>query len=111
MATESVVVRKIGISSLGKLVGTVQAVVGLAIGIVAAIVGTVNVVSTSNESLVANILLAIGIVLLSIVVYPLVAFLIGWLYGALVAVVLNVIVGISGGLELTVDSKETASKK
>ena len=111
MATESVVVRKVGISSLGKLVGTVQAIVGLAIGIVASIVGTDSVVSNNENSLITNILLSIGVVLVGVVVYPLVAFLIGWLYGALVAVVLNVVVGISGGLELTVDAKESPLKR
>lgn len=111
MTTETVIVRKVGISSLGKLVGTVQAVVGLAIGIVAAIVGTVSVVSNNGNSLITNLLLSVGVVLLSVVVYPLVAFLIGWLYGALVAVVLNVVVGISGGLELTVDKENAVIKR
>ena len=111
MRTESVVIRKVGISSLGKLVGTVQAIVGLAIGIIGAIVGTVSVVSNNENSLGTNILLSIGIVLVGVVVYPLIAFLIGWLYGALVAVVLNVVVGISGGLELTVDAKDTPLKR
>ena len=111
MTTESVVIRKVGISSLGKLVGTVQAIVGLAIGIVGSIIGTVSVVSSSNESVLMNIFYAIGIMLVGIVVYPLIAFLIGWLYGALVAVVLNVVVGISGGIELSVDSKEAVSRK
>lgn len=110
MQTESVIVRKIGVSSLGKLVGTVQAIVGLAIGIVASIVGTVNIVSTYSDSFFSNLLLSIGVVLLGVVVYPVVAFMLGWLYGALVAVVLNVVVGISGGIELTVDSKAASAK-
>lgn len=88
MNTESVIVRKVGVSSLGKLVGTVQAIVGLAVGIIAAIVGTVSVVSNSGASVLMNLFCAVGIVLVGLVVYPLVAFLIGWLYAPICSVCL-----------------------
>lgn len=93
-------ITEVGISSLGKLVGTVNAIVALAVGVVASIVTTVGVISNNNYSTLTDILVSIGIVLVGVIVYPLLAFLVGWVYGALIAFVWNVILGVSGGLKI-----------
>ncbi len=75
----NITVTKVGVLSIGKLLGIVNLIVGLAI------------------------------ILSAVVLYPLVMFAFGWLYGVLVAFIFNVFVGVSGGVELTV--KNDSSKK
>jgi CHASE2 domain-containing sensor protein len=100
---QRLLVQKVGVSSLGKLFGSVNGIVGLAIGLISSIVTTVSVISNNNYSVLTDIFAAVGIVLLGVVVYPLVLFAVGWLYGAIVALVINLFVGVSGGIELEVE--------
>jgi hypothetical protein len=97
---QKVLVQKVGVSSLGKLFGTVNAIIGVVIGTISAIVSTVSVIANNNYGVLTDIFVSIGIVLLGVVVYPLVLFVVGWLYGAIVALVVNLVVGVSGGLEI-----------
>ena len=110
MEGEKVIVRKIGVSSLGKLAGSVQAIIGIAVGVIASVVAVVSVISNNDYGILTDILVSAGIVIASVIVWPLVLFLGGWLYGALVALIVNSFIGVSGGIELTVD-KEASSKK
>lgn len=96
-------IQKVGVGSLGKLFGTVNGIIGLAIGLVSSIVATVGVISNNNYSVLTDIFSAIGIVLVGVVVYPLVLFALGWVYGAIAALVINLFVGASGGLEVEVE--------
>lgn len=103
---------KVGVGSLGKLVGTVNAIVALAIGVIGSIVSTVGVISNNDYNLFVDILVAIGITLMGIVVYPLIGFVFGWLYGALIAIIWNAVLGVSGGLDITaVERIEESDKK
>lgn len=103
---EKLVVHKVGISSLGKLVGVWAAIVGIIIGLVGAVASSVEVVDSNNFSALGNIFAVIGIVLGWIVIYPLVMFLVGWVQGALIAIVFNVVVSGSGGLTLEVEESK-----
>ena len=98
-----ILLQKVGVSSLGKLFGTVNAIIGVIIGTVSAIVTTVSVVANNDYGVLTDVFVAIGITLVGVVVYPLVLFAMGWLYGAVVALVVNLVVGASGGLELEVE--------
>lgn len=100
---KKLLVQKVGVGSLGKLFGVVNAIIGLIVGTVSAIVSTVSVISNNNYGVITDIFVAIGITLFGVVVYPLVLFAFGWLYGAIVALVINLFVGVSGGLELEVE--------
>lgn len=96
-------VQKVGVGSMGKLVGTVNGAVGLAIGILSAIIVTANYLVYTNDSFFVELFTSIGIVLASVILYPLLAYILGWLYGALIGIVFNLVVGLSGGLELTTE--------
>ena len=100
-------VKKVGASSLGKLVGTVNALIGLVVGVIMSITATVGVIANNEYSIFADIFISIGLVLLGVIVYPLVMFMFGWIYGALVGVVFNLVIGVSGGLELTTEDEKT----
>ena len=103
-------VEHIGVSSIGRLVGTVNLIVGVVVGLLGAIVGIVNYTSYYSNGIGADVFVSIGILLVGVVVYPLLAFGLGWLYGALVAFIFNVVIGVSGGIKLTV-ADETPTKK
>lgn len=104
---KKIAITKLGVGSFGKLVGTINGVIGLAAGIIAAVVASVSVVTNNDFTILTDILVTIGILLTGIFVYPLLAFALGWLHGAIIALIFNLIVGISGGLEVsTEDIKE-----
>lgn len=98
----NITVTKVGVLSIGKLIGTVNLIVGLAIGLIGAIAGTVAYLSAGSYEFFEGLLGVLAIILSAIVLYPLVLFALGWLYGVLVAFIFNVVVGVSGGVELTV---------
>lgn len=95
-------VTKVGVLSIGKLFGTVNLIVGLAVGIIAAVAGNVAYFGAGEYTFFEGLLGSLAIVLSAIVLYPLVMFALGWLYGVLVAFIFNVVVGVSGGVEMTV---------
>lgn len=100
---KNVTVTHVGASSIGRLVGTVNAIVALAGGIIGSLATISSIVSSQNYSLWQNIGLSALIVAGGIIVLPLLAFVFGWLYGALVGVIWNVLLGASGGLDTTIE--------
>ncbi len=100
-------ITRVGVGSLAKLVGIVNAIVAFALGIVGSVVGVVGVVANNNFSVIGDIFAALGIALFALIVYPLIWFAFGWLYGALIAIIWNAVLSVSGGLEIeTVEVKE-----
>lgn len=107
---KELVVHKIGISSLGKLIGVWFAIVALVIGIIGAISGVVAVVAHNDFSLLQNIFYSIAILVFGVVVYPLIWYALGWLQGALLAIIFNIVVTGSGGLAMQVEEGPVAKK-
>lgn len=103
---KEVTVTKVGVGSFGKLLGFANAIVSLAIGIIGAIVSTVTVVTSNDFNVAETILATLGIVAGYIIFLPLLAFAFGWLYGAVVALVWNVLLGASNGLDLEIVDKK-----
>lgn len=96
-------VTHVGAGSIGRLVGTVNAIFAVAAGLVGSIVAISDVVAMNNYSVLMNIGISVGIILGGLVVLPLLAFVFGWLYGALVGFIWNAILGAAGGLEVNVE--------
>lgn len=96
-------IQHVSVRSLGNLVGTWHAIIGLFAGILIAISSTVAFINSSEFGILTETLVSVAIVIGSIILVPLFAYLVGWLYGALIAIVLNVVVGTSGGLEIDVE--------
>jgi len=108
----NITVTKVGVLSIGKLIGTVNLIVGLAVGLIAAVAGTVAYFSAGEYAFFEGLLGSLAIILTAVVLYPLVMFALGWLYGILVAFIFNVVIGVSGGVELTVrNDLPTTTKK
>ena len=103
-------VLRIGVGSLAKLVGIVNAIIAIAIGVIGAIVTTVGVISNNNFSVLGDIFAALGIAVVSLIVYPIIWFAFGRLYGALIAVIWNAVLGVSGGLQITTEEVKEEKK-
>lgn len=103
----NITVTKVGVLSIGKLFGTVNLIIGLAIGVIGAVAGTVAYLSTNSPAFVEGLLGVLAIILSAVILYPLVLFALGWLYGVLASFIFNVVVGVSGGVELTVSDEKT----
>ena len=94
------VVHKVGIGSLGRLIGTWFSIIGLAVGLISAIVSVVNIFANNSYSLLGGIGISILVILGWLLVYPVVMFLVGWVQGAILAIIFNVVVSGSGGLSV-----------
>lgn len=108
---KKIMVTHVGAGSIGRLVGTVNAIFALASGIIGSIVAASAVLSANDYGVLGNIGVSVGIVAVGVVVVPLLAFVFGWLYGALIGVIWNILLGATGGLELNVEEAEKESKK
>ncbi len=100
---QRLVVHKVGVGSLAKLVGVWFAIVGLVLGVISAVVSAVSVFANNSYSLLGGIAVAILVVLGWVLVYPVVMYLVGWVQGAILAVVFNVVISGSGGLSVHVE--------
>lgn len=100
---QRLVVHKVGVGSLAKLIGVWFALVGLVIGVISAVVSTVSVFANYDYSVLGGIGVAILLVIGWVFVYPIVMFVIGWIQGAILAVIFNVVISGSGGLSVHVE--------
>ena len=105
----NITVTHVGVKSIGKLVGTVNLIIGLAVGIVGAVGVTISYFANESPKFFEGLLGSLAIFSAGVILYPLVMFLFGWLYGVLVAFIFNVVIGVSGGVELT--TEQTTIKK
>jgi hypothetical protein len=99
-------VRRIGVASFGKLIGVWAAIVGLVTGVMGAVVAVASLLVNNHYGVFAGLFYSIGVVLLAVVVYPAVLFAIGWIQGAVIALIFNIVISGSGGLELVIDPSE-----
>lgn len=102
-------VKHVETRSVAKFVGVVNALIAVVVGLIGGIAATVTYLGSGDFGVIETVGLSIAIVGASIVLYPLFMYLIGWLYGALAAIIFNVFVGVSGGIAINVD-EETLSK-
>lgn len=94
-------INKVRVGSFAKVVGVTQAVFGFVYGLVLTL-GVTSQAIKSDTGFVASLGLSIFVLGLSVVLLPLFGFLLGWVQGAVVALVLNFVFAESNGLELEV---------
>lgn len=104
-------IRKISVGSFAKLVGIAQAILALIAGSIAMFGGFVAVVEHDSWNFITKLFTSIGVALFALVVFPLIAFAFGWLYGAIVSLIANVFLQTANGLELTIDEEKTPAVK
>lgn len=102
---KNITIKKLDALSVGKLLGTVNIIIAVAVGLIASIVTVISVVTNNTYDVGMDILVSIGIIIAGIIVYPLFMYAVGWIYGALVGFIFNVVIGVSGGINLTVEDE------
>mgnify|MGYP000961097601 FL=1 len=113
---QRLVVHKVGVGSLAKLIGVWFAIIGIVVGVISAVVSAVSVFANNSYSFLGGLFVAVLVVVGWVFLYPIVMFFIGWIQGAILAVVFNVVVAGSGGLsvhveETNMDGSAVAAKK
>lgn len=81
-------VEKLRVGSFAKVVGIVQAIIAFIYGAII----TLSVIAgqiTSDSSVVRSLGVSVGVLGLAVVLFPAVAYVIGWVQGAVAAIVLN----------------------
>lgn len=101
-----IVVRRLGVASVARFIGVAHAIWGVAVGFLAMFAGISAVLVQEKWNLFEKILGSIGMVLLCLVVVPIVAFLFGWLYGAVLSLIANLFLHTANGVEFDVDDEE-----
>lgn len=102
MATRKVNVTKIGVGSFARLMGVAYALFGLVIGLIATISVAAGQI-TNDDPFIQSLgisLLALG---WGVFIYPLVLGVFGWIQGAIIALVANVVFKESSGLEIELE--------
>ncbi len=97
-----IVVQRLGVSSVAKYVGVAHAILGVIYGVVALLAAIVAIADTGDLATWHKVLAGIAATLVAFIVIPGVAFLIGWLYGAVFALIVNFVLQTSRGIELDV---------
>lgn len=81
-----------------------QLLPSLVVGLIAAITGLVSYFSMNSYGVFETIGISVAIVAAGIVLYPLVMFFVGWVYGTISALIFNLFIGVSGDT-MTVDEE------
>lgn len=95
-------INRVRVGSLAKVVGVVQAVFAFVYGLGLTLAVASNSVN-EGTGFVKSLGLSLFVLGMAVVFFPLVGYVVGWVQGALAAVVLNFIFAESKGLELEVD--------
>jgi uncharacterized membrane protein len=95
-------VNKLKVGSFAKVVGITQAVFGFVYGLFLT-VGVASEAINEDTTFVATLGVSLLTLGMSILILPLVAFVIGWVQGAIMALILNFVFQESDGLQLEIE--------
>lgn len=101
---KTITINKLRVGSFAKVVGITQAVFGFVYGLVLSI-GVASEAITADTSFVQGLGISVFVVGLSVLLLPLVAFVIGWIQGAVTALILNFVFAESNGLDVVIEDK------
>jgi hypothetical protein len=101
---KTLTIQKIRVGSFAKVVGITQAVFGFVYGLILSI-GVASEAITANTGFVKALGISVFVIGLAVLIVPFIAFLVGWVQGAIAAIILNLVFTESKGLDLEVDTK------
>lgn len=91
--------KKIGVFSLGKILGAIYAVMGLIFGAIMTLLSFGTGSMMGNEGAAAGMAFGVG----SIIIFPIIYAIMGFIGGIITAVIFNAVAGFTGGLEIEVE--------
>jgi len=100
---KKLLVRRLGVASVARFVGVIQAIWAFIAGFFVMFGGVAAVVTNQDWNGVEKFFGSVAVVILSLLVAPLVAFLIGWLYGVIISLIANLFLHTSNGIEVDVE--------
>ena len=103
---KKILIRKLGVASVARFVGVANAILAFVIGFFVMFAGIAGVLEQNDWTTITKLFASVGVVMLSLIVYPLVAFLVGWIYGAIVALIANLFLHTAKGIELDVEEEK-----
>jgi hypothetical protein len=101
-----ILVRKLGVSSVARFAGVASAIWFFVVGVFGMFGGIAAVLTEQDWSAVTKIFASLGVVIASLVLLPLFAFVVGWLYGAVVALISNLFLHTANGIELDIEDEK-----
>ncbi|MCA9343033.1 hypothetical protein KC950_03430 [Candidatus Saccharibacteria bacterium] len=102
---KTISVQKLKVGSFAKVVGITQAVFGFVYGLVLSI-GVAAGAIEETTGFVQSLGVSILVIGLSVIIIPLIAYVIGWIQGAITALILNFVFAESDGLDIVIEDKK-----
>ncbi len=96
---KTLTVTKVNIGSVAKVVGTFEAVLGFIVGLVFTISVSADAI-TSDTTFVRALGVSVFTLGMSVILFPLISFVVGWIHGLIFGVILNFVFKETKGLEL-----------
>ena len=97
------IVKRIGVLSVGKVLGSLYVALGLMIGGLMSLISVIGVAAGANDAGPAGLLIGAG----AIVVIPIFYGVIGFVGGIIMAVLYNVVASVVGGIEIELSHETT----
>ena len=98
-------IANVGVAAVGKLFGLWFAIVGFVFGGIGAITSAISVVINNDNSVWADVGIVAGSLAVCFIVIPLLWYALGWIQGAVFALIFDVVNRHSGGVTLVVEEK------
>lgn len=98
-------IKRLETLTIAKFVGTVNAIISIVVGLIGSFGAIISIVASNEYGAWESFGLSVALLAAGLILYPMLMFFIGWLYGALMALIFNIFVTFSGGI--TVDVEET----
>lgn len=102
---KTITINKLRVGSFAKVVGITQAVFGFVYGLVLSI-GVAAEAITAQTGFVRSLGISVFIIGMSVILLPFIAFVIGWIQGAIAALILNFVFAESNGLDIEIEDKK-----
>lgn len=103
---KTLTINKIRVGSFAKVVGITQAVFGFVYGLVLSISVAAGAIR-EDTGFVSALGVSVLVIGLAVLLIPLVAFVVGWIQGAIAALILNFVFAESNGLDIEVEEKRS----
>lgn len=103
---KKILIRRLGVASVARFVGVIQAIWAFIAGFFVMFGGIATVVNEKDWNSFEKFGASIAVVVFSLVVIPFVAFLVGWLYGAIISLIANLFLHTSNGIELDIEEEK-----
>ena len=102
---KTITINKLRVGSFAKVVGITQAVFGFVYGLVLSISVAAGAI-TETTNFVSALGVSLFVIGMAVLLIPFLAFVVGWIQGAVAALILNFVFAESSGLDIEISDKK-----